>query len=194
MANCGSHLQDLSTLEPTINGPFTPDLATPLSKFGSFIQEQGWKDELSAGLIGSCTNSSYEDMVCLPLTHVTFSFPSQRCIDSRSRSSSSGEGRRAHDQGRQSTLMRFPSCSSCKYRFLSSVPQALSKFGQRLNVTTSLRLWNLSALPSSLMPADLASVSGSVRTNRAKRMVSRSRLSHAKSCSYRYCSSYPDLV
>ncbi|KAG9006867.1 aconitate hydratase [Tulasnella sp. 427] len=53
---------DLSTLEPTINGPFTPDLATPLSKFGSFIKEQGWKDELTAGLIGSCTNSSYEDM------------------------------------------------------------------------------------------------------------------------------------
>ncbi|RPD63118.1 aconitate hydratase [Lentinus tigrinus ALCF2SS1-7] len=53
---------DLSKLEPTINGPFTPDLATPLSKFGSFVKEQGWKDELSAALIGSCTNSSYEDM------------------------------------------------------------------------------------------------------------------------------------
>lgn len=55
--------QDLSSLEPTINGPFTPDLATPISKFGDFVKEQGWKDELSAGLIGSCTNSSYEDMV-----------------------------------------------------------------------------------------------------------------------------------
>ncbi|OBZ78764.1 Homocitrate dehydratase, mitochondrial, partial [Grifola frondosa] len=53
---------DLSELEPTINGPFTPDLATPLSKFGSFVQQQGWKDEVSAALIGSCTNSSYEDM------------------------------------------------------------------------------------------------------------------------------------
>ncbi|KAI0724381.1 aconitate hydratase [Cerioporus squamosus] len=53
---------NLSELEPTINGPFTPDLATPLSKFGSFVKEQGWKDELSAALIGSCTNSSYEDM------------------------------------------------------------------------------------------------------------------------------------
>ncbi|KAJ3821575.1 aconitate hydratase [Lentinula raphanica] len=53
---------NLSDLEPTINGPFTPDLATPLSKFGTFVKEQGWKDELSAGLIGSCTNSSYEDM------------------------------------------------------------------------------------------------------------------------------------
>ncbi|TBU64893.1 aconitate hydratase [Dichomitus squalens] len=53
---------DLSKLEPTVNGPFTPDLATPLSKFGTFVKEQGWKDELSAALIGSCTNSSYEDM------------------------------------------------------------------------------------------------------------------------------------
>ncbi|KAI0824177.1 aconitate hydratase [Trametes gibbosa] len=53
---------NLSELEPTINGPFTPDLATPLSKFGSFVQGNGWKDELSAALIGSCTNSSYEDM------------------------------------------------------------------------------------------------------------------------------------
>ncbi|CAK5280121.1 unnamed protein product [Mycena citricolor] len=54
--------QNLSELEPHINGPFTPDLATPLSKFGALVKEQGWKDELSAGLIGSCTNSSYQDM------------------------------------------------------------------------------------------------------------------------------------
>ncbi|GAA6038383.1 hypothetical protein JCM8097_007621 [Rhodosporidiobolus ruineniae] len=53
---------DLSTLEPKLNGPFTPDLSTPLSKFGQLVQEKGWKDELSAALIGSCTNSSYEDM------------------------------------------------------------------------------------------------------------------------------------
>jgi homoaconitase len=53
---------DLSTLEPKLNGPFTPDLSTPLSKFASLVQEKGWKDELSAALIGSCTNSSYEDM------------------------------------------------------------------------------------------------------------------------------------
>jgi len=59
-------LQDLSKIEPTINGPFTPDLATPLSKFGSFVKSQGWKDEISATLIGSCTNSSYEDMVSFP--------------------------------------------------------------------------------------------------------------------------------
>lgn len=53
---------DLSTLEPHINGPFTPDLSTPLSKFKETIQTEGWPEKLSAGLIGSCTNSSYEDM------------------------------------------------------------------------------------------------------------------------------------
>ncbi|KAF7310693.1 PH domain-containing protein [Mycena chlorophos] len=53
---------NLSELEPYINGPFTPDLATPLSKFGDFVKENGWKDDLSAALIGSCTNSSYQDM------------------------------------------------------------------------------------------------------------------------------------
>ncbi|CCA70178.1 probable mitochondrial aconitate hydratase [Serendipita indica DSM 11827] len=53
---------NLADLEPTLNGPFTPDLATPLSKFPTLIQEKGWKDEVSAALIGSCTNSSYEDM------------------------------------------------------------------------------------------------------------------------------------
>lgn len=53
---------NLSELEPTVNGPFTPDLATPVSRFGEFIESQGWKDEISSALIGSCTNSSYEDM------------------------------------------------------------------------------------------------------------------------------------
>lgn len=53
---------DLSTLEPHINGPFTPDLATPLSKFKDVVKDQQWPEKLSAGLIGSCTNSSYEDM------------------------------------------------------------------------------------------------------------------------------------
>jgi homoaconitase len=53
---------NLSELEPHLNGPFTPDLATPLSKFGQFIKENGWKDDLTSALIGSCTNSSYEDM------------------------------------------------------------------------------------------------------------------------------------
>jgi len=53
---------DLSTLEPHVNGPATPDLSTPLSKFKDTVKEQRWPEKLSAGLIGSCTNSSYEDM------------------------------------------------------------------------------------------------------------------------------------
>lgn len=53
---------DLSSLEPHINGPFTPDLSTPLSKFKDTVKEQEWPETLSSGLIGSCTNSSYEDM------------------------------------------------------------------------------------------------------------------------------------
>lgn len=53
---------DLSSLEPRFNGPFTPDFSTPLSKFAALVKEKGWKDEISASLIGSCTNSSYEDM------------------------------------------------------------------------------------------------------------------------------------
>jgi aconitate hydratase len=53
---------DLSTLEPQINGPFTPDLAHGLSEFGEAARKHGWPTKLSAGLIGSCTNSSYEDM------------------------------------------------------------------------------------------------------------------------------------
>lgn len=53
---------DLSTLEPHVNGPFTPDLAWPLSKFATAVRENGWPEVLSVGLIGSCTNSSYEDI------------------------------------------------------------------------------------------------------------------------------------
>jgi hypothetical protein len=53
---------NLSELEPHINGPFTPDLAHPLSKFADELRKNGWPTELRAGLIGSCTNSSYEDM------------------------------------------------------------------------------------------------------------------------------------
>lgn len=57
------HLEiDLDKLEPYINGPFTPDLATPLSKFKDAVEENGWPHELRVALIGSCTNSSYEDM------------------------------------------------------------------------------------------------------------------------------------
>ncbi|GIL55400.1 hypothetical protein Vafri_10960 [Volvox africanus] len=53
---------NLSELEPHINGPFTPDLAHPLSKFAEELRKNNWPTELKAGLIGSCTNSSYEDM------------------------------------------------------------------------------------------------------------------------------------
>jgi len=53
---------NLSELEPHINGPFTPDKAWPLSKFAQAVRENGYPEELSAALIGSCTNSSYEDM------------------------------------------------------------------------------------------------------------------------------------
>jgi aconitate hydratase len=53
---------NLSELEPHINGPFTPDLATPLSEFAAKVKENGWPEKLEVGLIGSCTNSSYEDI------------------------------------------------------------------------------------------------------------------------------------
>jgi aconitate hydratase len=53
---------NLSELEPHINGPFTPDLAWPLSKFAAAVKENNWPARLDVGLIGSCTNSSYEDI------------------------------------------------------------------------------------------------------------------------------------
>ena len=53
---------DLSSLEPHINGPFTPDLSVPLSKFKAAVQSNHWPGSFRAGLIGSCTNSSYQDM------------------------------------------------------------------------------------------------------------------------------------
>jgi len=53
---------NLSELEPHINGPFTPDLAWPLSEFAKAVKENGWPEKLDVGLIGSCTNSSYEDI------------------------------------------------------------------------------------------------------------------------------------
>ncbi|KAL4914539.1 hypothetical protein BDW62DRAFT_204552 [Aspergillus aurantiobrunneus] len=52
---------DLSTLEPHVNGPFTPDLSTPLSKFKQTAENNKWPS-LTAGLIGSCTNSSFHDL------------------------------------------------------------------------------------------------------------------------------------
>jgi aconitate hydratase len=53
---------NLSELEPHINGPFTPDLAWPISKFAEAVRINNWPEELEVGLIGSCTNSSYEDI------------------------------------------------------------------------------------------------------------------------------------
>ena len=53
---------DLNTLEPYVNGPFTPDLAWPISKLKDAVLVNGWPKEIEVGLIGSCTNSSYEDL------------------------------------------------------------------------------------------------------------------------------------
>lgn len=53
---------DLSTLEPSVNGPFTPDLSTKISEFGAACKANNWPEKISVGLIGSCTNSSYQDM------------------------------------------------------------------------------------------------------------------------------------
>ena len=53
---------NLSDLEPYINGPYTPDRATPLSRFAEEVKKNGWPAKLEVGLIGSCTNSSYEDI------------------------------------------------------------------------------------------------------------------------------------
>nr|XP_023021964.1 probable aconitate hydratase, mitochondrial isoform X1 [Leptinotarsa decemlineata] len=53
---------NLDTLEPHVNGPFTPDLASPISKLGENAKKNDWPVDIRVGLIGSCTNSSYEDM------------------------------------------------------------------------------------------------------------------------------------
>ena len=53
---------DLNVLEPHLNGPFTPDLATPISKMKEMAEKNGWPTKIEVGLIGSCTNSSYEDI------------------------------------------------------------------------------------------------------------------------------------
>jgi aconitate hydratase len=53
---------NLSELEPHLNGPFTPDLATPISKMKEEAIKNGWPTKIEVGLIGSCTNSSYEDI------------------------------------------------------------------------------------------------------------------------------------
>lgn len=53
---------DLSALEPYINGPFTPDAATPISEFAEKVKTNGYPRKMEVGLIGSCTNSSYQDL------------------------------------------------------------------------------------------------------------------------------------
>ena len=60
---------DLDSLAPRINGPYTPDLSTPVALLGARAKENGWPIDISSCLIGSCTNSSYEDMAkCANLT------------------------------------------------------------------------------------------------------------------------------
>lgn len=59
----GADPLNLSDLEPHVNGPFTPDLAIPISHLKEQVAQHAWPDRLTASLIGSCTNSSYE--VCL---------------------------------------------------------------------------------------------------------------------------------
>ena len=54
---------NLSELEPYVNGPFTPDLAYPISQLATAVKEHNYPDNMEVGLIGSCTNSSYEDMM-----------------------------------------------------------------------------------------------------------------------------------
>lgn len=54
---------DLSELEPHINGPYSPDLSHPMSKLGLAVDENRWPKKISASLVGSCTNSSYEDLM-----------------------------------------------------------------------------------------------------------------------------------
>ena len=53
---------NLSELEPHINGPFSPDIATPVSKMAETLEKNDWPRKIEWGLIGSCTNSSYEDL------------------------------------------------------------------------------------------------------------------------------------
>ncbi|WKS95557.1 aconitate hydratase [Riemerella columbina] len=53
---------NLSELEPHLNGPFSPDIATPISQMKEIAEKNGWPTKVEVGLIGSCTNSSYEDI------------------------------------------------------------------------------------------------------------------------------------
>jgi aconitate hydratase len=93
---------DLSTLEPHVNGPFTPDLAWPISKFAAAVKENKvGRKELEVGLIGSCTNSSYEDLT--------------RSASSRSRpwTRIEGEERVHHNPGKRTSALSPPSAMGC---------------------------------------------------------------------------------
>jgi aconitate hydratase len=54
---------NLDTLEPHVNGPYTPDLSHPLSNLKQAVEKNSWPEKLSASLVGSCTNSSFEDLM-----------------------------------------------------------------------------------------------------------------------------------
>ncbi|KAG6842479.1 hypothetical protein C0991_000005 [Blastosporella zonata] len=129
---------NLAEIEPTINGPFTPDLATPISKFGSFVKDQGWKDEFSAGLIGSCTNSSYEDMT--------------RVADLARQAQAAGI------TAKVTTICRCLLLALNMSRFLSCVPQGPSKSARLWNGTMLHQLWKVSAQLCLQTRADLVSV------------------------------------
>jgi len=123
---------NLSELEPTINGPFTPDLATPLSKFGDFVKERGWKDELSAGLIGSCTNSSYEDMVSRRDMPQELALSMLICYwslaDSSCQPCQAGQGRRVEDKGMSCFVSHLCQCAAYPVRSPSIARQDRSKY------------------------------------------------------------------
>ena len=70
---------NLNELEPHVNGPFTPDLATPISKMAEAVKANGWPEKLEVALIGTCTNSSYEDIS-------RCSFYCKRCCEKRIKS------------------------------------------------------------------------------------------------------------
>ena len=57
-----NYLLTTSELEPHLNGPFTPDRATPISQMAKKAEQNNWPTKVEVGLIGSCTNSSYEDI------------------------------------------------------------------------------------------------------------------------------------
>ena len=71
---------NLDELEPLVNGPFSPDISTPVRLIGEVASKEGWPIGLKAALVGSCTNSSYEDLskvadLCRQATSVGLKVP-----------------------------------------------------------------------------------------------------------------------